>query len=257
MRAVQRYLRSAGTVGFLILSTACLCACVSAIKIGRSEKAAIKDYRDVHFIGSVYFIGSKEDPHGVNPKAVKRFEDMGLKVTVVEPDKPLEGAHGTGFLISRDGHLLTCAHVLGEGREATIWIAGSRHEADVVGVDQEKDIAVLKLRNTNGSAFAPVSFRGETRDSIGEDVSTIGFPISNLLGSSASFSRGSLSATSGITDNSNHFQVSAEVQPGSSGGPLVDKQGIVLGMVNQNLNPCESLGRPAAHCPRTLRSRAM
>ena len=246
MGAVHRYLTYAGRVGLLIVATTCLCACVASTKIVRNDKAVIKDYQDV------YFIASKEDPRGVNPKAIKQFESMGLKVTVVDPAKPLEGAHGTGFLISQDGYLLTCAHVVGDAKEATIWIAGSRYEADVLGTEKEKDIAVLKLRKTLDVTIATVNFRSEKRYSIGEDVSTIGFPISSLLGNSARFSKGSLSATSGIRDDPNQLQVSAEVQPGSSGGPLFDKQGVVLGMIDQTLNPWKVAQQTGGALPQNI-----
>jgi serine protease Do len=221
----------AGKAALLILLTASLCACVSATRIVKNDKATIKEYHDV------YFLKSKEDPRGVNAKAIKQFENMGLKVTVVEPGNSPEGAHGTGFLISQDGHLLTCAHVLGDAKQATVWIGGKRYEADVLSADSDKDIAVLKLRSTNSETFAPIAFRSEKRYAIGEDVSTIGFPISNLLGTGARFSKGVLSATSGFRDDPKQLQVSAELQPGSSGGPLFGKQGEVLGMVNQTLNP--------------------
>ncbi|MEO8627309.1 MAG: serine protease [Betaproteobacteria bacterium] len=231
MTTFQRYFVCARNFGFLILATTCLCACVSATKIVRNDKATIKDYHDV------YFINPKDDPRGINPKAIKQFESMGLKVRVVDKDKPLEGAHGTEFLISQKGHVMTCAHVIGEAKEATIWVAGRKLEADVLGTDKERDIAVLKLRDTEDLDFATVSFRSDKRYSLGEEVSTIGFPIDNLLGNSARFSKGSLSGTSGIKDNPNQIQVSAEVQPGNSGGPLFDKQGVVLGMINATMNP--------------------
>ena len=122
----------------------------------------------------------------------------------------------------------------------------------MLSTDTEKDIAVLKLRKTNGATFAPVAFRGEKRYSIGEDVSTIGFPISNLLGTGARFSKGSLSATSGFRDDPNQLQISAELQPGSSGGPLFDKQGDVLGMVNQTLNPWKVAQQTGGSLPQNV-----
>src|SRR3954451_3106103 len=144
MIPAHRYFISVGRVALLLLATASLDACISATKIVKNDKATIKEYHDV------YFLRSKEDPRGVNAKAIKQFESIRFKVTLVDSDKPPEGAHGTGFLISQEGHLLTCAHVIGDAKEATIWIAAKRYEADVLSTDTEKDIAMLKLRTTNG-----------------------------------------------------------------------------------------------------------
>jgi serine protease Do len=58
-----------------------------------------------------------------------------------------------------------------------------------------------------------------------------GYPLSRLLGSSARFTKGSISATSGLNDDPKQIQVSAEIQPGNSGGPLFDKDGLVVGVV--------------------------
>jgi len=218
-------------IGVAVLTIAALSACMSATKIVRNDTAAIKEYHDV------YYIKSKEDPRGVDPKVIKQFEGMGLRVTPVEPDKPLEGLQGTAFVITSEGHLLTCAHVLGDAAAATVWIGDRKYEADILSRDTEKDVAVLKLRNIHGERLTPLAFRRDNRYSIGEDVSTIGFPISNLLGTGARYSKGSLSAASGLKGNLSQLQISTQLQPGNSGGPLFDKQGNVLGIVNQTLNP--------------------
>jgi S1-C subfamily serine protease len=62
-------------------------------------------------------------------------------------------------------------------------------------------------------------------------VYTIGYPLSRLLGSSARFTKGAIGATSGMNDNPKQIQVSAEIQPGNSGGPLFDNDGLVVGVV--------------------------
>ncbi len=72
---------------------------------------------------------------------------------------------------------------------------------------------------------------------MGEDVFTIGYPMSSILGDSARMSKGLLSATAGIKDNPDQVQISAEIAPGNSGGPVLDEQGQVIGVVQQTLNP--------------------
>ena len=108
---------------------------------------------------------------------------------------------------------------------------GTRYDADVLSSDTDKDIAILKIRQVDIRHVVPLSFRDDHRYSLGADVFTIGYPLSHLLGSSARFTKGSVSATSGLNDAPKQIQVSAEIQPGNSGGPLFDKDGLVVGVM--------------------------
>ena len=94
-------------------------------------------------------IPPKEDSRNVIPTVVGEFERLGLDVTLVDPEKPMIGAQGTGFLISASGHVVTAAHVLGDEKEATVWLGSKRYEADVVSKDGELDLAVIGKRSTN------------------------------------------------------------------------------------------------------------
>jgi serine protease Do len=72
---------------------------------------------------------------------------------------------------------------------------------------------------------------------MGEDVFTIGYPMSRLLGKSARMTKGVVSATSGMHDDPKQVQISAEIQPGNSGGPVLDHDGQILGVIQQTINP--------------------
>jgi serine protease Do len=99
-------------------------------------------------------------------------------------------------------------------------------------------LALLKLRQPLPTGVVPLSFRAAAKPAaMGEDVFTIGYPMSRLLGNSARMSKGLLSATAGLRDNPNELQVSAEIHPGNSGGPLLDRDGLVIGVVNKTINP--------------------
>src|SRR5258706_15784617 len=100
---------------------------------------------------------------------------MGFKVSLMTADKPGAGAQGTGFVISSKGHILTCAHIVGEEKTATVQISGARYEADVVHKDKEKDLALLKVRNFYNPAPTPLIYPLSLHYGIGEDVSTVGF----------------------------------------------------------------------------------
>lgn len=208
-----------------------MAGCVSATKSVTRKDANLARYSEVMLAVPA------EDPRKVAPRAIKEFEALGLKVTTFSADKPFDGLQGTGFLVTAEGHVLTCAHVLGDEAVATVWVSGERHEAKVLSRDLALDIAVLRIDLHKGGVHAPLSLRDDGRYALGADVSTIGYPLSSVLGNSARFTRGSVSATAGMKDNPNHIQISAQIQPGNSGGPVLDKQGVVIGMVQQTLDP--------------------
>lgn len=214
-----------------IFLIAALCGCSAATKVVKNEHVEMKDYRDL------YLVPPKQDPRSVLPKVMEGFRKLGINVRLTDPDKPLAGAEGTGFLITDEGHIMTAAHVLGEETDATIWLQGQRYEADLVAIDKEKDLAILQLKQGNTVSARPLSFKSSENISMGEEVFTIGFPISNLLGNTARLSRGLVSAVKGIKDSPDQLQISAEIQSGNSGGPVFGHDGLVLGIVQQIINP--------------------
>ncbi len=229
----------------LLAGVPLLAGCLSSTRIEKNENVTIGEY------GDLYFIPPPQDPRNVVPRVVSEFESMGYNVKVVDLKKPIEGAQGTGFIISKEGHLLTCAHVLGDEKAATFWIGGVRYEADVVGADKDKDLALLKPR----APIPPVpalSLRNDGKYVIGTDVSTIGYPLGNVLGNNVRFTKGSISSTTGIKDDPKQLQISAQIQPGNSGGPLFDTNGTVLGVVSQTLNPLMTFEQTGGSLPQNV-----
>ena len=239
-------IRSTWCIAVVVLLLYSLWGCVSATRMVRNKEATVRDYHDV------YLVEPSQDPRHVVPKVIAGFEAMGLKVTMVDPSHPLGRAQGTGFVISEAGHVLTCAHVLGEETTATVWISGVRYEADVLNKDTDKDVAVLKVRGEMTSPVTPVSFRNDERYGLGADVVTIGFPLSSMLGNSARLTKGSINSTSGLKDDPKQIQISAPIQPGSSGGPVLDSEGVVLGVVQETLNPTATFARTGGALPQNV-----
>lgn len=213
--------------------------CASSTQLITNEKASdtikaksFKAYREV------LLIPPKDDPRQLVPRIVKEIEGMGFQVRLMDPNQPIDPPQGTGFVVGADGSVLTCAHVMGEKTEATVTLGHQRVLADVVKSDTKADLALLKLREPLPAQAAVLSFRGAARPAaMGEDVYTIGYPLSRMLGNNARMTRGLLSATTGLRDDAQQVQVSAEIQPGNSGGPLLDREGQVIGVVARTLNP--------------------
>ncbi len=221
--------------------------CSSTQVVKNKNNTPIQNYTT-----DLYLIPPPKDPRNIVPAVVREFEAMGFKVSLMPLDKPGVGSQGTGFVISSEGHILTCAHIVGEEKTATVQVSGARYEADVVHKDKERDLALLKIRKDNAAALVPLSFRNDRRYGIGEDVSTVGFPLSSVLGNSARYTKGSISSTTGLKDDPKQIQISAQIQPGNSGGPLFDKDGVIIGVVSQTLNPLRTLVETGGALPQNI-----
>lgn len=231
--------RSSWPAVLALLAAVVLSGCAASTRLIENDKASADvKARSFRSYKEVLLIPPKEDKRNVVPRIKSEIEGMGFSVRVVDPEKPIEGSQGTGFVVGVPGFLLTCAHVLDGATEATVTLNGQRLMADVVKADKDADLALLKLREALPADQPVLSFRGAARTAaMGEEVFTIGYPLSRLLGSGARMSRGLVSATNGLRDDPKQVQVSAEIQPGNSGGPLLDRDGQVLGVVAQTINP--------------------
>src|SRR5262249_567603 len=141
---------------------------------------------------------------------------------------------GTGFYISDDGYLITNEHVVNSCSVIKIIdVTGESTSARIVRTSKQDDLAWLK---TNVEARAVACFRDFGRFGQGATVFTYGYPLAGLLSSSGNVSTGVVTALSGIGDNPRQLQISAPVQPGDSGSPLVDIKGAVVGVVVAKLD---------------------
>jgi S1-C subfamily serine protease len=144
--------------------------------------------------------------------------------------KPMSS--GSGFFVSHDGDLITDNHVIEGCRELRIVRDDKSNTARVVATDAAADLAVLRVPRT---AEDIASFRMDL-EKPGEAVIVAGYPLQGLLTSKASVTTGIISALAGPKEDKNLLQITAPVQPGNSGGPLVDGRGAVVGVIVSKLN---------------------
>lgn len=155
---------------------------------------------------------------------------MGLTSSFVAAD-----SSGTGFFISSDGLIATNFHVIEGGQSITITRFNGRQSiATPLITDKANDIAVLQVHEGSTEAFLPV--RHSSTVQLGADLLTIGFPLTSIQGIEPKVTSGILSSLSGMRDDPTRFQISVPVQPGNSGGPLIAKDGSVVGIVTSKLN---------------------
>jgi S1-C subfamily serine protease len=139
---------------------------------------------------------------------------------------------GSGFFVTDDGYVVTWEHVV---RGATSFRVKSRsgsHAARLVKRDRSIDVALLKVEG----AFNALPVAPEPSVKLGDAVFTVGFPNPVVQGEKPKLTRGEISSMAGIRDNPRYFQISVPVQPGNSGGALVDESGNVVGVVTARLN---------------------
>jgi len=140
-------------------------------------------------------------------------------------------ASGTGFFINPQGAILTNAHVVDGCKSIMVRSVGA---AVVQVADVATDLAVLRVSGTTARPYARFDRAKVTR--LGEEVVVFGYPLSGALASSGNLTTGNVSALAGIGNDVGRYQISAPVQQGNSGGPLLDRSGNVLGVVVSKLN---------------------
>jgi S1-C subfamily serine protease len=145
-------------------------------------------------------------------------------------DTPL--ASGTGFFITDDGYLITNSHLVKDAAEVRLLVSKGLIDAKVVQADSANDLALLKAEG----GFSSLPITSSRTVELGGMVATVGFPNIGLQGFAPKFARGELASLSGAGDDVRYFQISVPVQPGNSGGPLVDEHGNVVGVVSAKLN---------------------
>jgi S1-C subfamily serine protease len=145
-------------------------------------------------------------------------------------------------LLNHNGLIATNWHVVADAKNIEIAFPDSREgiRAEVAIRDVTNDLAVLRLTASInvGSVCPELPFQlaSSNRVTLGERVSTIGYPLQSILGSNPKFSEGAVASRTGFQDDPRSLQISAEIEPGSSGGPLFNSEGDIVGIVVATLD---------------------
>ncbi|GAA4002953.1 hypothetical protein GCM10022408_13050 [Hymenobacter fastidiosus] len=158
-------------------------------------------------------------------KAISQQIDGARTEAEVNPGK----FSGTGFALTADGYLVTSYHVI-QGADSLLIESHDRqrYRAETVFTDVARDLAILRINDRKFTGFdrLPYSFKRGSAD-LGEKVYTLGYPREDLV-----FNDGSLSARSGFEGDTAFYQISIPVNPGNSGGPLLDDRGNLIGIIS-------------------------
>jgi len=144
---------------------------------------------------------------------------------------------GTGFFITDDGYLISNYHVVKGAAKVRLLTGAGLIDASVVKVDAANDLALLKAVGR----FAPLPIAASRTVKLGGTVATVGFPDIGLQGFAPKLAKGEIASLAGAGDDPRYFQISLPVQPGNSGGALVDARGNVVGIVAAKLDASVAL----------------
>ena len=140
---------------------------------------------------------------------------------------------GSGFLVSDQGHIVTNAHVVGEHLSVTVRsAAGELSNARVLGKNDRLDLAVVQTKRSHHSQPMTLGDASDIRP--GDKVIALGFPLGDQLGQDYTVTEGIVSALR-VRDSVERIQTDAAINPGSSGGPLINLDGEVIGVNTSTL----------------------
>ena len=154
-----------------------------------------------------------------------------FKRSNMNTNAPMNVAFGTGFVVSSNGYLATSYHVIKNAKKIIIISKAdttSRFEAVVVTTDAPHDLALLKIADDNFKGFGRLPYNFVKKvPNLGNKVFTLGYSKDDIV-----FGEGSISSSSGFKNDTSSYQVSIPVNPGNSGGPVINTNGDFLGIIS-------------------------
>lgn len=156
---------------------------------------------------------------------------------------------GTGFTVSNQGHVLTNDHVVRACKSVRVRHPDeSLSTAKILAGSRNDDLALLKVDKIG--AVAP--FRSDKDLRQGEQVVAFGFPLSGVLASSGNLTIGNVTALAGLRNDERFLQTSTPIQPGNSGGPLLDMNGRVVGVTTASISTLKASAATGGAVPQNV-----
>ena len=151
---------------------------------------------------------------------------------IAKENKLIEISSGTGFFINDKGYFVSNNHVVEICSEVKTKNEGQTYTANIIAVDKKNDLALGKV-NFSDNDYISMSDDGAR---LGEEVIVAGFPFQQHLSESIKVTQGIISSLSGPGNDYSIFQMDAAVQPGNSGGPIINNQGELIGITVAKAN---------------------
>jgi hypothetical protein len=147
--------------------------------------------------------------------------------------------NGSGFLITNDGYIATNYHVIEDVSEINVVfdVDGEQlsYSGEVVHSDKDNDVAIIKVDLSDRKVQLPYVLATKLQE-VGSSIFALGYPYADVMGSEIKYTNGAVNARTGLQGDVRFYQVSAQVQPGNSGGPCFNEKGEIIGIVSAMLD---------------------
>jgi len=165
-------------------------------------------------------------------QTVEKTKEKEKKSDKKESNTIIPASSGTGFFISKDGHIITNNHVIDSCHTNKVNYQGNVVAAKILARDRINDLALLQ------ADIKPKDIFNISTDDVDllEEIYVAGYPFGKAVSSSVKVTRGVVSALSGLGDNYSNIQIDAALQPGNSGGPIINNKGNVVGIAVSKLD---------------------
>ncbi|MDP9172259.1 MAG: trypsin-like peptidase domain-containing protein [Planctomycetota bacterium] len=202
---------------------------VTAIEDAPPNVRALRRLKDTidasHLLATKYDIGGKSDVFLLMPIPPAKSKSGGGSTD----DAPTSLWSGTGFFIDDKGLILTNRHVVKGSKTLLVQTSNAEMNADVVIIDDDQDLALIRVTPKGKVPF--VHLAPEDMPNEGADCMVMGYPLPDRLGSDLKVTRGIVSSSKGDAQEGADVLTDAKVNPGNSGGPILDKYGNVIAIV--------------------------
>jgi len=174
----------------------------------------------------------RTDNYGQRYAAAAKSIGLPCNVDSENPEKTYRVANGTGFFVTESGDVVTNQHVISGCNEVQVHSGGEMATATVVSQDKINDLALLRTKLKTKATFS----LAPENPYLLQDIIAAGFPFGESVSSTIKVTKGVVSSLSGLGDNSGQIQIDAALQPGNSGGPIIDENGNVVGVAVAKLD---------------------
>lgn len=153
-------------------------------------------------------------------------------------------ASGTGFIIDKRGYLATNNHVTKGARGIYVCLLKDgiwkSYNAVSVKNDQTNDLSIIQIDDAEFKPFdnLPYNFTTEVED-VAAEIYTLGYPQVHIMGTEVKYTTGAINSKSGIQGDPTHYQISAHIDHGNSGGPMFNSKGAIIGITDSGLDKAE------------------
>ena len=169
---------------------------------------------------------SRENEISYAKYLAKKKKESEPKGPEIDDDEIIAASSGSGFFVSRQGHIITNHHVIDGCNNVKSIYSGQNLESKILSIDKMNDLAIIKTNIIPKKVYAVSKEDAQLL----ENVIVAGYPLGNKISSAIKASSGIITALAGYGDNFAEFQTDAALNPGNSGGPIINNKGNVVGV---------------------------